>query len=174
LNNQTAGSFATHGTIVLTHELNNNTIALSMQYLPLIQQQFKQVTPVGVCQNNTQPYLEKTYTYPVCFFTPTLFLNCIAFFFLLTISFWKSFDQWVSGTRNFSNPAPSINTADVSVPLSTSSGSPVTVFGGSAGSDSTSKKGAVGSISSRTAAGTAIGLALGLGFVVGLKRVEFS
>jgi hypothetical protein len=65
LNNATAGTFSTHGTIVLSHELNNDTMALSTQFLPQINRAFKQVTPVGVCQNNTQPYLEKTYTYPV-------------------------------------------------------------------------------------------------------------
>lgn len=59
------GTYATKGTIVLTHELNNDTMALMMENYPKIKAAFKNVVPVGVALNNTQPYLEKDFTYPV-------------------------------------------------------------------------------------------------------------
>lgn len=67
---------------VLTHELNNGTMGLMEQFLPSIQKTFNHVMPVrppslfslpyltlntqiGVCNNNTQPYVESGYVYPV-------------------------------------------------------------------------------------------------------------
>ncbi|CAH7687913.1 hypothetical protein PPACK8108_LOCUS22777 [Phakopsora pachyrhizi] len=81
LNGATRGLYNTHGTVVLSHELNADTMNSSATYLPKIAQAFKYVTPVAVCQNNTQPYVEKTYTYP-------------------------SFAEWVGGTRNKQVPEP--------------------------------------------------------------------
>ncbi|SCV71530.1 BQ2448_3118 [Microbotryum intermedium] len=61
---QSNGTFATQGTIVLTHELNNGTMSESKSFLPKIQSQFKAVVPIAVCHNNSQPYVETDYTYP--------------------------------------------------------------------------------------------------------------
>ncbi|KAG0151452.1 hypothetical protein CROQUDRAFT_36749 [Cronartium quercuum f. sp. fusiforme G11] len=59
------GGFSTKGTVVLTHELNADTMQTSQNFLPKIGQAFKYITPVAVCQNNTQPYVETNFTYPV-------------------------------------------------------------------------------------------------------------
>ncbi|EGU11052.1 putative chitin deacetylase [Rhodotorula toruloides ATCC 204091] len=59
------GTFANNGTIVLTHEFNNDTMSLMMENYPKIKAAFKNIVPVGVAYNNTQPYVEKEYTYPV-------------------------------------------------------------------------------------------------------------
>ncbi|KAG0661302.1 hypothetical protein C6P46_004073 [Rhodotorula mucilaginosa] len=66
LDDQTAGKFDRSGTIVLTHELDNGTMALSEEFLPHIRQQFVGgVMPVAVCSNNTRPYVETAdYVYP--------------------------------------------------------------------------------------------------------------
>ncbi|KAG0146750.1 hypothetical protein CROQUDRAFT_43880 [Cronartium quercuum f. sp. fusiforme G11] len=61
------GGFKTKGTLVLTHELNADTMATNQKFLPKIAQAFKYITPVAVCQNNTHPYLESEYSYPVGF-----------------------------------------------------------------------------------------------------------
>ncbi|GAA5897637.1 chitin deacetylase [Sporobolomyces salmoneus] len=102
---QANGSYSTHGTIVLTHELNNDTMSLGQKNLPQIQQAFKHVAPVAVCYNNTQPYVEKQYTYP-------------------------NFAQFASGTLTMSLAAPTAVSTDapLSIPLSTgiSSGASVT------------------------------------------------
>lgn len=57
------GLFATHGTIVLTHELNNGTMSLAQAELPLIAANFKHIMPVSSCLNITQPYDEESWTY---------------------------------------------------------------------------------------------------------------
>ncbi|POW09753.1 hypothetical protein PSTT_06595, partial [Puccinia striiformis] len=64
LNGAARGAFNTHGTVVLSHELNAGTMNTSAAFLPKIQAAFKYVVPVAVCQNNSQPYLETDYTYP--------------------------------------------------------------------------------------------------------------
>ncbi|GAA6003980.1 hypothetical protein JCM10207_006496 [Rhodosporidiobolus poonsookiae] len=74
-------TYDTQGTIVLTHELNNGTMALGEMYLPKIKEAFQYVAPVGVCQNNTKPYVEEGYTY----------LN---------------FEQWAASTTSNSLTAP--------------------------------------------------------------------
>ncbi|GAA6029169.1 hypothetical protein JCM8097_001634 [Rhodosporidiobolus ruineniae] len=90
------GTYNTHGTIVLTHELNNDTMALGELYLPKIKQAFKYVAPVGVALNNTKPYVEDGYTYP-------------------------NFAQWTAGTTSISLAAPTAVSTDasLSIPLST-------------------------------------------------------
>eukprot|EP00918_Siedleckia_nematoides_P047183 GHVU01103357.1.p1 GENE.GHVU01103357.1~~GHVU01103357.1.p1 ORF type:complete len:444 (+),score=9.57 GHVU01103357.1:66-1397(+) len=77
----TGGAFNTRGTIVLTHELNAATMTTNENFLPKIGQVFKYITPVGVCQNITQPYVETNFTYP-------------------------TFDQWATGTRTVTLQAP--------------------------------------------------------------------
>ncbi|GAA5845727.1 hypothetical protein JCM3766R1_001151 [Sporobolomyces carnicolor] len=94
---QANGTYNTHGTIVLTHELNNDTMALGEKNLPSIQQAFKHVVPVAVCYNNTQPYVEKEYTYP-------------------------DFAQWASGTTSVSLAAPTAVSTDASLSIPLSSG----------------------------------------------------
>ncbi|GAA5898462.1 hypothetical protein JCM6882_007782 [Rhodosporidiobolus microsporus] len=91
------GTFATQGTIVLTHELNADTMELGEEYLPKIKSAFKYVVPVGVCQNNTNPYVEEGYTYP-------------------------NFEQWASGTTSISLAAPTAVSTDASMSLPLSTG----------------------------------------------------
>ncbi|GAA5868575.1 hypothetical protein JCM1840_005494 [Sporobolomyces johnsonii] len=97
------GTYNTAGTIVLTHELNNDTMSMSEKYLPQIQKAFKYVAPVAVCNNNTQPYLETGYTYP-------------------------NFAQWAAGTTSISLAAPTAVSTDavLSIPLSTGASGSVT------------------------------------------------
>ncbi|GAA5975002.1 hypothetical protein JCM11641_006798 [Rhodosporidiobolus odoratus] len=89
------GTFNTAGTIVLTHELNNDTMSISQQYLPKIKEAFKYVVPVGTCQNNTNQYVESGYSYP-------------------------DFAQYIAGTTTMSrSAATAVSTAaSMSIPLS--------------------------------------------------------
>lgn len=68
IGNATEGKFNSQGIIVLTHEVDEYTMAMSKKYLPKISKAFKHVAPVGVCHNNSHPYIEQNYRYPVCFF----------------------------------------------------------------------------------------------------------
>ncbi|MBW0507145.1 hypothetical protein O181_046860 [Austropuccinia psidii MF-1] len=70
----TNGLFNNHGIVVLSHELNADTMNTNAAYLPKIQQAFKYVVPIAVCQNNSQPYVESGFTYP-------------------------TFSEWAAGTR---------------------------------------------------------------------------
>ncbi|KAI9245749.1 chitin deacetylase [Sporodiniella umbellata] len=54
----TNGTFADSGTIVLTHEINNNTMAMAVENLPKILQAYRHVVDVATCQNITFPYFE--------------------------------------------------------------------------------------------------------------------
>lgn len=54
----TNGTFANSGNIVLTHEINNNTMQLAVDYLPKIVSAYKQVLDVATCYNITYPYFE--------------------------------------------------------------------------------------------------------------------
>jgi len=58
------GTYSTHGTIVLSHELNNGTMSESIKWLPQVKQAYKYVVPVATCMNITQPYVESNVTYP--------------------------------------------------------------------------------------------------------------
>ncbi|BGP42244.1 hypothetical protein JCM10450v2_006336 [Rhodotorula kratochvilovae] len=90
------GTYNSNGTIVLSHELNNDTMGLAQEFLPKIKQAFKYVAPVGVAMNNTQPYVESGYTYP-------------------------NFAQYIAGTTTMSLAAPTAVSTDasLSIPLST-------------------------------------------------------
>ncbi|KAI8092209.1 uncharacterized protein B0P05DRAFT_525274 [Gilbertella persicaria] len=57
------GTFATGGNIVLTHEIDNLTMSLALEYLPKIQSSYKQVLDVATCANITNPYFEN-YQWP--------------------------------------------------------------------------------------------------------------
>ncbi|OBZ86107.1 Chitin deacetylase [Choanephora cucurbitarum] len=52
------GTFANSGNIVLTHEINNLTMSLALDYLPKITSAYKQVLDVATCQNISYPYFE--------------------------------------------------------------------------------------------------------------------
>ncbi|GAA5912815.1 hypothetical protein JCM8208_006435 [Rhodotorula glutinis] len=80
---QTAGKYNSAGAIVLTHEIDGGTMELSQEMLPQMMKQFTGgVMPVGVCMNNTQPYVETSaYTYP-------------------------NYEQWMAGTRSISLASP--------------------------------------------------------------------
>ncbi|CEG68631.1 Putative Chitin deacetylase [Rhizopus microsporus] len=54
----TNGTFANSGNIVLTHEINNNTMQLAVNYLPKIVSAYKQVLDVATCYNISYPYFE--------------------------------------------------------------------------------------------------------------------
>lgn len=58
------GQFSTHGTIVLTHEIDSSTMGIAQQEYPTIKSNFKNIVPVGVCQNWTRPYIEANYLMP--------------------------------------------------------------------------------------------------------------
>lgn len=100
-------------------------MSLGQQNLPQIQKSFQHVVPVGVCYNNTQPYVEKEYTYPVSNYR-FLLLDPRADF----PAFLQNFAQYAAGTTSISLAAPTAVSTDasLSIPLSTgiSSGASVT------------------------------------------------
>ncbi|KAG1824559.1 carbohydrate esterase family 4 protein [Suillus subaureus] len=58
------GTFATGGTIMLTHELNNFTMAEAVKFYTQLKSAFKYLVPMGVATNQTQPYVETNYSLP--------------------------------------------------------------------------------------------------------------
>ncbi|KAG0663518.1 hypothetical protein C6P46_002414 [Rhodotorula mucilaginosa] len=90
------GTYNSNGTIVLTHELNNDTMSLVQQNFAAIKAAFKYVVPVHVALNSTEPYVETGYTYP-------------------------NFAQWTAGTTSITLASPTAVSSDVSlsIPLST-------------------------------------------------------
>jgi hypothetical protein len=54
----TNGTFATSGNIVLSHEINNDTMNLALEFLPQIVSSYKQVQDVATCASITNPYFE--------------------------------------------------------------------------------------------------------------------
>lgn len=52
------GTFQSSGQITLTHEIDNTTMALALEYLPKIQSAYKHVVDVATCMNITTPYQE--------------------------------------------------------------------------------------------------------------------
>ncbi|KAG2067160.1 glycoside hydrolase/deacetylase [Suillus decipiens] len=64
ITNAQKGTFATKGTIMLTHELNNFTMSKAIQYYSQLKTAFKYLVPVGVATNQTQPYVETGYSQP--------------------------------------------------------------------------------------------------------------
>lgn len=51
-------NYDTHGNIVLTHEINGDTMDLMMKMYPKIKQHFKNIVPITACMNETNPYPE--------------------------------------------------------------------------------------------------------------------
>lgn len=62
INQANNGTFATRGTIMLTHELNNFTMSEAIKWLPQLQAAFKHVIPIASAYNWTQPYAETNVT----------------------------------------------------------------------------------------------------------------
>lgn len=58
------GTFAKSGNIVLTHEIDNTTMQLAVDYVPKIKKAYKHVLDVATCANITYPYMEKTISFP--------------------------------------------------------------------------------------------------------------
>lgn len=99
------GTFSTFGPLVDVHELDNGTMQLCEQFLPAIQSAFTGgVMPIGVCNNNTMPYLETSgYTYPnaeqwLAGTTTVSLLQPTAYSTMVSISFASAFMSSVNGT----------------------------------------------------------------------------
>ncbi|KAF5327313.1 hypothetical protein D9619_004268 [Psilocybe cf. subviscida] len=58
------GTFDTAGAIMLTHELNNFTMSEAIKFYPQLKAAFKNIVPVGVGLNISQPYQEQGYKLP--------------------------------------------------------------------------------------------------------------
>ncbi|KDE04459.1 hypothetical protein MVLG_05107 [Microbotryum lychnidis-dioicae p1A1 Lamole] len=111
---QANGTYNAYGPIVLSHEIDGETMAISQSYLPKMRKAFTGgVVPVGVCLNNTQPYVEGAqFVYP-------------------------NYAQYVAGTVSVSLAAPTAVTVDVQLALSpaaTSAGSSTASAAGAASS----------------------------------------
>ncbi|KIJ67375.1 carbohydrate esterase family 4 protein [Hydnomerulius pinastri MD-312] len=76
------GTFANAGTIMLTHELNNFTMAEAVKFYDQLKAAFKYLVPMGVATNQSQPYVETDYALP-------------------------NFEQYISGTTTISGGVPS-------------------------------------------------------------------
>ncbi|KAI6165096.1 carbohydrate esterase family 4 protein [Pisolithus thermaeus] len=76
------GTFATSGTIMLTHELNNYTMSEAISFYPQLKAAFNHIVPIGVCLNTTQPYVQPSPILP-------------------------DFEQYISGTTTLTGSAPS-------------------------------------------------------------------
>ncbi|KAG1850544.1 carbohydrate esterase family 4 protein [Suillus tomentosus] len=76
-----SGTYATGGTIMLTHELNNFTMSEAMKFYTQLKAAFKYLVPMGVATNQTQPYVETNYSLP-------------------------SFEQYISGTTTVTGGVP--------------------------------------------------------------------
>ncbi|KAI8378455.1 chitin deacetylase [Blakeslea trispora] len=52
------GTFTESGNIVLTHEIDNVTMSLALEFLPKIKDAYKNILDVATCANITHPYFE--------------------------------------------------------------------------------------------------------------------
>ncbi|KAG7441949.1 carbohydrate esterase family 4 protein [Guyanagaster necrorhizus] len=86
VDNAENGTFSTEGAIMLTHELNNYTMATAIQWYPQLKAAFKYIVPIAVALNNTQPYVETDYPMP-------------------------SFEQYISGETTITNSSDSDSTS---------------------------------------------------------------
>ncbi|CEP15580.1 hypothetical protein [Parasitella parasitica] len=64
INMGTNGTFANSGNIVLSHEINNQTMDFFMKHYPAIKKAYSHVLDVATCMNITTPYVETTVTFP--------------------------------------------------------------------------------------------------------------
>ncbi|KAI7903099.1 chitin deacetylase 2 [Cokeromyces recurvatus] len=58
------GTFDHSGNIVLSHEINNQTMDFFMKHYPEIKKAYSHVLDVATCMNITHPYAESTITFP--------------------------------------------------------------------------------------------------------------
>lgn len=58
------GTFSTGGNIVLSHEINNQTMEFFMKHYPAIKKAYSHVMDVATCMNITTPYAETSITFP--------------------------------------------------------------------------------------------------------------
>lgn len=110
------GTFSTGGTIMLTHELNNFTMSEAVKFYDQLKSAFKYLVPMGVANNQTQPYVETNYSLP-------------------------TFEAYISGTTVVTGGTPQTSTSGSSG--SASSGSSSTL-GSNGGSTDKPSSGAVG------------------------------
>ena len=61
---------------MLTHELNNFTMAEAVKFYDQLKSAFKYLVPMGVAANITQPYVETNYSQPDFAQCPFPFLPC--------------------------------------------------------------------------------------------------
>lgn len=59
-----ASTFTTTGPVVLSHELDSETMTLAEQFYPQLKAAYHNLTPVGVCHNVVDQYREGGYEYP--------------------------------------------------------------------------------------------------------------
>lgn len=59
----TNGTTDSHGVVVLTHELTNNTMGEFLKEFPKIKKAYKNIVPLSACYNATSPYVEDKPTY---------------------------------------------------------------------------------------------------------------
>lgn len=64
INMGTNGTFKNSGNIVLSHEINNQTMDFFMKHYPAIKKAYSHVMDVATCMNITTPYVESTVTFP--------------------------------------------------------------------------------------------------------------
>jgi len=64
INKAKNGEYATHGPIVLNHEVNNETMSEIINQYPNIKGAFKYIVPIASGLNVTTPYAESNITYP--------------------------------------------------------------------------------------------------------------
>ncbi|CAD6567069.1 MAG: hypothetical protein TREMPRED_003292 [Tremellales sp. Tagirdzhanova-0007] len=126
INKSMNGTYATHGPVVLTHELTNFTMGEMMMQYPLIKAAFQHVVPIAVAYNLTQPYAETNISYP-------------------------SFSQYAAGNINQTTGASASSSASASTSASASSTSGTTSSGSSSSASSSS---ASGSSSSKAGSAT--------------------
>ncbi|GFZ51698.1 Chitin deacetylase [Saitozyma sp. JCM 24511] len=59
------GTFATHGPVVLNHELTNFTMSEFIKFAPAIKSAFQAVVPFATALNISQPYADSDITFPI-------------------------------------------------------------------------------------------------------------
>ncbi|CAO3647452.1 unnamed protein product [Mucor fragilis] len=64
INMGTNGTFKNSGNIVLSHEINNQTMEFFMKHYPAIKKAYTHVMDVATCMNITKPYTETSITFP--------------------------------------------------------------------------------------------------------------
>ncbi|KAI9313875.1 chitin deacetylase 1 [Dichotomocladium elegans] len=58
------GTFSKSGALILSHEINNQTMQLAVQHYPNLKAAYKHVIDVATCANITNPYAESSVTFP--------------------------------------------------------------------------------------------------------------